>query len=83
MQKGGRRRMRGDSITARSLGTNSLSANEDMMKLSTLLSTAALLVVSTAAVAFPQNPPNAIPEPETYALLGLAAAAFVAARWKK
>jgi hypothetical protein len=54
-----------------------------MMKLSTLLSTAALLFVSTAAVAFPQNPPNAIPEPETYALLGLAAAAFVAARWKK
>jgi hypothetical protein len=74
--------MRGDSITARSLGTNSLSANEDIMKLSTLLSTVALLVVSTAALAFPQDP-NAIPEPETYALLGLAAAAFVAARWKK
>lgn len=52
------------------------------MKLSTILSTAALLVISTSALAFPTNP-NAIPEPETYALLGLAAAAFVAARWKK
>lgn len=52
------------------------------MKLSTLLSTAALLVVSTAALAYPQEP-NAIPEPETYALLGLAAVAFAVARRKK